>query len=270
MADTQLQDLAAIGTLATEDLLYIVDDPGGTPVSNKVTVASLLSDVGIPRYTYSTSAPSTPNAGDLWWDSTTGTMMVYVSDGSDAAWVELVASLNPKPMYEFLTTADVSGSVLYAVDIRPYVGKYSALKLVLYNWDHAADGDKVHLRFSIDNGSTYVGGTSYKYASKGNDDSGSNGISGQESGGGDSMKIMMDLGNDTGQIGAAEVTIFGWDTPGIYTTINSECGHMDTGADWLYSSSSGVFTVVSQVTHIQFGASSGNASGSYSIYGVTK
>ena len=37
MADQKVTALTAIGTLGTDDLFYVVDDPGGTPLSRKAT-----------------------------------------------------------------------------------------------------------------------------------------------------------------------------------------------------------------------------------------
>ena len=42
MADTKVSALDAIVSAADGDNLYIVDDPGGTPLSRKITVANLL------------------------------------------------------------------------------------------------------------------------------------------------------------------------------------------------------------------------------------
>jgi len=41
VADTKLTDLTAIGTPAFEDLLYLVDDPSGSPLSRKMTLLQL-------------------------------------------------------------------------------------------------------------------------------------------------------------------------------------------------------------------------------------
>lgn len=43
MADTKLTDLSAIGTPTTDDLLYVVDDPAGTPASKKMTIAQVIT-----------------------------------------------------------------------------------------------------------------------------------------------------------------------------------------------------------------------------------
>jgi hypothetical protein len=36
----------------------------------------------------SESAPVSPVAGDLWWNSSTGSLKVYYDDGSSAQWVD--------------------------------------------------------------------------------------------------------------------------------------------------------------------------------------
>lgn len=41
MADSKLADLTAVTALAGDELLYVVDDPGGTPLDRKVTVSNL-------------------------------------------------------------------------------------------------------------------------------------------------------------------------------------------------------------------------------------
>src|SRR3990172_7649367 len=42
MAESTIWDLTELTTPATEDLFYIVDDPGGSPLSRKITIANLL------------------------------------------------------------------------------------------------------------------------------------------------------------------------------------------------------------------------------------
>jgi hypothetical protein len=57
MADTKLTALSAIGTLGDDDIFYVVDDPGGTPLSRKVTAANLAA--------YTTPAASDTVAGKI-------------------------------------------------------------------------------------------------------------------------------------------------------------------------------------------------------------
>jgi len=54
MADTKVSALTAATSASTDDLLYIVDDPGGTPVSKKITVADRKTSLGLTG----------PNTGD--------------------------------------------------------------------------------------------------------------------------------------------------------------------------------------------------------------
>lgn len=48
MADTKISALTALATVADEDLLAIVDDPSGSPVTKKITRANLLAGVYQP------------------------------------------------------------------------------------------------------------------------------------------------------------------------------------------------------------------------------
>jgi len=45
MADQKVSELASLATAAGEDLLYVVDDPNGTPVSKNISLNSLLGAV---------------------------------------------------------------------------------------------------------------------------------------------------------------------------------------------------------------------------------
>ena len=66
MADSKITALTALTTPATEDLLAIVDDPSGTPITKKVTIANLLtlflSNVVVQVLT-SASGTYTPTTG---------------------------------------------------------------------------------------------------------------------------------------------------------------------------------------------------------------
>jgi hypothetical protein len=66
MADTKVTALTALSTAAGTDILYIVDDPGGSPASKKITVDDLLVGMA-PDASDITYTPGT--ATD--WDSDT-------------------------------------------------------------------------------------------------------------------------------------------------------------------------------------------------------
>lgn len=61
---------------------YTFPDKDGT--------VAMLSDIvgGGSSVTVSDNAPSSPNNGDLWWDSTVGAMFIYFADGTSSQWVE--------------------------------------------------------------------------------------------------------------------------------------------------------------------------------------
>lgn len=116
MADkkmTQLEELTAVGY---QDITYVVDDPGGTPISKKCTTQNLVkggasqgavsdlisanltasknlvsdssgkitttSDVFCRWRGNSSTEPSSPLEGDLWNDTTSGnTIKIYANAG---------------------------------------------------------------------------------------------------------------------------------------------------------------------------------------------
>ena len=64
MADTKVTGLTENTTVATTDMLYLVDDPGGTPASEKATVANvvLAGMVDIGAHVYNSGALSVVTA----------------------------------------------------------------------------------------------------------------------------------------------------------------------------------------------------------------
>lgn len=56
MADAKITQLPAIASASADDLLAIVDDPGGSPVTSKITVANLLPSTGTGNFVKATSA----------------------------------------------------------------------------------------------------------------------------------------------------------------------------------------------------------------------
>ena len=86
MADTKLTGLAAIAAAASEDLLYMVDDPGGTPAEKKATLDQVLTlvktDTGIGLY--SVGATDVPVADGGTGRSTGTTAYALIAAGTTA------------------------------------------------------------------------------------------------------------------------------------------------------------------------------------------
>lgn len=86
---TGQSDLVAVG----EDTIQLIagtgvsltTDPSGSPYKT-LTIAATGSG---GTFTTSSSAPSTPSAGDRWLHSTTGVLYTYVDDGDSSQWVDL-------------------------------------------------------------------------------------------------------------------------------------------------------------------------------------
>lgn len=43
MADSKVSDLTLLAAMGGDELLYVVDDPGGTPLDRKMTLSTLLA-----------------------------------------------------------------------------------------------------------------------------------------------------------------------------------------------------------------------------------
>lgn len=81
----------ALGELALntyDGKLYAKKDNG----TQSIVELSGGGSGGGQTYTYSSSAPGSPTAGDEWLDSDTGILYTYVNDGNTSAWVELSAT----------------------------------------------------------------------------------------------------------------------------------------------------------------------------------
>jgi hypothetical protein len=64
----------------------------GSGLSLSSGTLSATGGGGGQTYTFSSTAPSSPAAGDEWLDNTSGILYTYVNDGNSSAWVELGSS----------------------------------------------------------------------------------------------------------------------------------------------------------------------------------
>jgi hypothetical protein len=102
---SSVSDLSDVNTAGAEDSQALVyNSETGTWVPG-AAVGS-----GAASYTISETAPETPNAGDVWFDSVTGNTYIYYSDGDTSQWVqssgtEMVLDAIPVPSYIVSETA---------------------------------------------------------------------------------------------------------------------------------------------------------------------
>lgn len=70
------------------------------------------ADLDAGAITTSATAPASPSAGDLWWNSETGQLKIYYADGNSSQWVDAAASASVQevtlsfPFYDSSTTLD--------------------------------------------------------------------------------------------------------------------------------------------------------------------
>ncbi len=89
MADTKVSALTAATSASSDDLLYLVDDPGGTPTSKKITVANFLGGtsnqlpLALTTYIYLGDSGT-----DGSWRIGVSTTNLVFERRESAAWVE--------------------------------------------------------------------------------------------------------------------------------------------------------------------------------------
>lgn len=80
MADQKLTDLTELTAPVAADLLYIIDDPAGTPTSKKATVANVVGDQGWGAITIIDGTGSQTLANQTWtkltqWEQAGGALL---------------------------------------------------------------------------------------------------------------------------------------------------------------------------------------------------
>jgi hypothetical protein len=65
-----------------------------TPGAGSITIAATGGGGGA-SVSVGTTAPGSPTAGDLWWDSEAGALRIYYSDGTSSQWVDTNGGVGP-------------------------------------------------------------------------------------------------------------------------------------------------------------------------------
>ena len=103
MADKKITELTALTTLSNDDLLVVVDDPSGTPVTKKITAANLkngLAPIASPTFTGTVTLPTDTSVGDV-----SSTELGYLNGVTSAIQTQLDAKVAA-------TVVDAKGDLL--------------------------------------------------------------------------------------------------------------------------------------------------------------
>lgn len=132
MADRKITELPAITAVTADDLLVVVNDPGGSPATSKITVANFI------KYEKGIAFPGGPAAGDVFFRTDLGWLCYY--DGT--RWLTA---------HEYFIPFGVvnNGAGVYAanisIGITPVRGDYPLyLTRVLRRTNVAATNDGTH------------------------------------------------------------------------------------------------------------------------------
>ena len=254
----------ALGELAVNTFdgkLYMKKDNGTASIIQ-------IGAGGGASVTISDTAPSSPTAGDLWWESDTGVLKVYYNDGSSSQWVDAVPTYSSTGaaagQWERLSSGEVVISSPTALVSYTLPSTYRAFRLTFVQLLAGTSGAVLYYRISTDNGSTYYSGASdYTYEGYWGD-GGSNGTSNAAAaygviGGGYSSTLhaMGTLLLDPGSV-AAKVH-------GVATT----SGRSSSGSLASNTTASELTAAAGRATNIQIGMSSGNiANGIFVMEGL--
>lgn len=117
MADTKLTALSAISSVSLDDLLYVVDDPAGTPVSKQATAQQLFDAFGVKqmRFVRKTSDETVTSSTTLQSDDE-----LLFAVGAGETWL-----FNIYVLYDGPTAADIKLNLSVPASATYHVGGHS-------------------------------------------------------------------------------------------------------------------------------------------------
>ena len=141
---------------------YLKYTSSGTAVWSTVTAGVNL--------TSATTTPSSPTAGDQWFDTANGILYAYMTDGTDSQWIDISSSNGQAAAasagggaMEFISKTTVSSSVA-TIEISLPTG-YDRFE---FRYDlESTSRAHIYFQYSQDNGSSYLV-TQYKVSSQNN------------------------------------------------------------------------------------------------------
>lgn len=117
-----------------------IDFPASPTVGQQYTYAGITytysaQSVWVPgtgsKFNSGTTAPSSPNVGDFWYDLSTGILSIYIDDGNSKQWVQV----SPVPTTSGVSIGDV-GLLTYvsttALKFAPYKGNQIKINGTFY------------------------------------------------------------------------------------------------------------------------------------------
>lgn len=75
--------------IANDGMSFILAEsaPSGS-IIEYLALAPTISNVGTLNFISSASVPSNPSIGDMWFNTSTGNLFIYITDGTNSHWVE--------------------------------------------------------------------------------------------------------------------------------------------------------------------------------------
>jgi hypothetical protein len=164
------------GTNTLNDIVLTGDPKAPTPatadndtsVATTAFVKAAIAAGGSSSITISDTPPSSPAAGNLWWESDTGTLWIYYTDANSSQWV-VAAAGGVQPVQPgtrvLIQRQDVSAAVPTVTFTTGIDSTYDEYELHFFNAQVSVLATiGMMLQVSLDGGTTWKSDANYQYA----------------------------------------------------------------------------------------------------------